>query len=74
MGGSADAALGLASNALAVCGHGTAGCHGWIESHRAEALADGYLVPPGEFPADVPVMLHAFGLVILLDDGDVDNP
>lgn len=74
MGGSSDPALGEASNGLAVCGHGTAGCHGRIEANRPEAIAAGYIVPNGELPADVPVVLYAFGRVRLLDDGNVANP
>lgn len=32
------------SRVLAVCGHGTAGCHGMIESERAVAYTRGWLV------------------------------
>lgn len=29
---------------IAVCGHGTIGCHGWIESNRTAAIDLGYLL------------------------------
>lgn len=74
MGGSGEADLGAASNGLVLCGHGTSGCHGWVESHRLEAVLLGLLVPSGERPRDVPVTLYQFGRVLLDDDGDVGNP
>lgn len=69
MGGSSDAALGAASNGLVLCGHGTSGCHGWVESNRSAAVFDGLLVGAGESAADVPVLLRAYGRVLLLDSG-----
>jgi hypothetical protein len=42
----------LAALAL-LCGSGTTGCHGWIESHRAEAYANGWLVHSWDDPAEV---------------------
>jgi len=66
MGGSKRPETNGAANALLVDGDGVAGCHGWIESHRTEALELGLLVPQGRIPADVPVTLLAG--VVLLDD------
>ena len=35
-------------NCVPLCGHGTIGCHGWVEHHRTEATA-GFLLIPGSF-------------------------
>ena len=45
------------TNLVMLCGSGTTGCHGWVESYRAKAWEQGWLVPrrdPRE-PTDVPV-------------------
>lgn len=58
MGGRADRAeANRPSLLLTVCGSGTDGCHGWIESNRAEALAAGLLLPTNgdADPRTVPV-------------------
>lgn len=55
MGGTKDKASISLANLLTLCGHGTAGCHGYIESHRAEAVENGYIVLRGTDPATVPV-------------------
>ncbi|MET8985927.1 HNH endonuclease signature motif containing protein [Nonomuraea wenchangensis] len=47
-----------AENLLLLCGSGTTGCHGWVESHRTEAYNAGYLVRTGFDPLDVPVLLR----------------
>lgn len=46
-----------AENLLLLCGSGTTGCHGYVESHRTEAYNHGYLVRTGFDPLDVPVLL-----------------
>jgi HNH endonuclease len=46
-----------AENLLLLCGSGTTGCHGYVESHRTEAYNHGYLVKTGYDPLDVPVLL-----------------
>ena len=48
----------LPSNLLVVDGSGTTGCHGWIESHRAEAMASGWLVSRYKDPSLVPVEIE----------------
>ena len=56
MGGTRDPRIHALSNLVLLCGSGTTGCHGWIESHRAEALDQGWLVSAFEAdPASVPV-------------------
>lgn len=58
MGGSKRAGVHSAANLLDVCGHGnTTGCHGHIERHRGQALANGWLLREGQDPAAVPVTL-----------------
>jgi len=56
MGGSKDPALALPSNALTLCESGTTGCHGWVETHRDEALEAGLLVSKWDDPGDIPVL------------------
>lgn len=63
-----------ASNILKLCGSGTTGCHGWTESHRADAMLLGYLLPklnPDIDPATEPVFVHEHGWVLLGDDGTI---
>lgn len=68
MGGSKRADTNMPSNILLLCGSGTEGCHGYVESHRAESLNLGRLLLQGQSPAVVPVDL-VYGLVVLDDDG-----
>lgn len=59
------------SNLLVLCGSGTTGCHGWVESHRAEAEAHGWLLRHTiADPADVPVLWRG-RRSLLLDTGEV---
>lgn len=55
MGGTRRRGAGLASNGLLLCGSGTTGCHGWVESHREEARRLGMLVPLSGDPVMSPV-------------------
>lgn len=43
-------------------------CHERVESFRLEAIGDGWLIPDGGYPPDVPVRLF-YGLHKLTDDG-----
>ena len=70
MGGSKRAEINSPANLILLCGSGTTGCHGWIESNRAQAYEDGLLVRSGVDPRSVPVRLRA-GRVWLLPDGDM---
>jgi hypothetical protein len=54
MGGTDWPGINLPSNLALICGSGTTGCHGYIESHRPEAYAMGWLVHSWEDPAEVP--------------------
>lgn len=55
MGGSQWPGINLPANLLTLCGSGTTGCHGWVESHREAATTAGLLVSKYADPADVPV-------------------
>lgn len=64
--------MSTAANGLLLCGTGTTGCHGWVESNRSEARAQGFLVSAnGRLKAsEVAVTRHAvLGAVWLEDDG-----
>jgi 5-methylcytosine-specific restriction protein A len=54
MGGTRRDWVNEAGNLLAVCGTGTTGCHGMIESRRADAYDRGWLVRTGMDPTEVP--------------------
>lgn len=58
MGGSRDEETNQPANGILLCGSGTQGCHGWVESERSVAEMLGYLVPQGARPADVPVQYY----------------
>ncbi|WNN95721.1 HNH endonuclease [Mycobacterium phage Dulcita] len=40
-------------NIVALCGHGTTGCHGWVEANPLAAHATGWHVRPWEDPRSV---------------------
>ena len=56
-GGTSNPEIGKASNCVILCGSGTTGCHGWVETHRALASEYGLLVSTNgvDRPADIPV-------------------
>jgi hypothetical protein len=63
-------------NGLALCGHGTAGCHGHVESHREEAEDNGWAVPQGGDPLKIPVnhALHGPGTFLHSNGGWGSRP
>ena len=44
MGGSGDPRVSDPRNLVLLCGTGTTGCHGWVESHRELSYASGWLL------------------------------
>ena len=44
IGGTRDPRINDPRNLVVLCGTGTTGCHGWVESHRADALYAGWLI------------------------------
>lgn len=67
LGGTSDPAINYASNLIWVCGSGTTGCHGHMESYRAEAYECGWLLHQNADPTQVPVVLWD-GTRVLLDN------
>lgn len=57
MGGTTDPVTNTVVNLLLLCGTGTTGCHGWVESNRLEAIRDGYLLAQSDDPGYVPVVI-----------------
>jgi hypothetical protein len=72
MGGSRDPLINSPANILLLCGSGTEGCHGWVESNRNESYASGLLVHRNDDPAEFPVTLR-YGEVYLDDVGGVQT-
>lgn len=62
------ARLWLPSNCVMLCGHGTAGCHGWVEHNPNAAEAEGFHVRPWNTPSDVPVQLWYTDSPVCLDN------
>jgi 5-methylcytosine-specific restriction protein A len=71
MGGSKLDALRTPCNIVLLCGSGTTGCHGRVESQRTMALEEGWLVSQSvSEPGTVPLL--RLGELVLLDrDGCV---
>jgi hypothetical protein len=68
MGGTKDPTTNAAPNLALLCGTGTTGCHGHIESERTEAKKDGWLVSKWEDPETVPLR-DIYGHRFLFDEG-----
>lgn len=68
MGGTKRLETDAATNLVLLCGSGTTGCHGWVESHRWDAVLDGLIVPQHADPATTPVLLLR-GWTMLTEDG-----
>ena len=69
MGGSTDPALNSSANIVAVCGHGTAGCHGRVEVGRAIATRYGWLVPHGSNPETTPILYRGLWAYLTAENG-----
>lgn len=68
MGGSRDGHTNTLANLL----HLGDSCHEWVESYRAEATRNGWLVRQGYNPETYPVWLHSHEMPVLLRaDGTV---
>jgi hypothetical protein len=68
MGGTDDPAINRPGNGLTLCGSGTTGCHGWVESHPTEAAKAGWAVESWADPTTVPVRTPS-GWQLLNDRG-----
>ena len=69
MGGSRDTTLNEPSNLMMICGSGTSGCHGYVESNRELSYTNGWLVHSYEIPNQKPVLIRNT-FVVLDDEGN----
>lgn len=69
MGGTSRPDIHWPSNLLAVCGSGTTGCHGHIESQRERSYHYGWLVRTGFSSEETPFCDMKGRWFLLLDDG-----
>ena len=71
MGGDRSPEANSAAAGVLLCGSGTTGCHGWIESHRSEAMDTGWLVSRNgrDLPTDIPFLHYLHGYGRALDNG-----
>ena len=60
------------TNLVLLCGTGTTGCHGEIESYRQKAKAAGWIVSSWESPETVPLITTHGDRFLLDDDRRVD--
>lgn len=65
-GGTKLAASNSPANLVTLCGSGTTGCHGKVESNRLAAIEEGLIVRRGTDPATVPVFYARTGEWFLL--------
>lgn len=56
-------------NIVALCGHGTVGCHGWVEHFPDAAAVRGWHVRPWQNPAEAPVLWRGSDWVLLTAEG-----
>lgn len=63
MGGTRDPRINCPENLILLCSE----CHAWIESHRADSIADGWLVSKWADPAAVPLVLHGLPVWLARD-------
>lgn len=46
-------------------------CHRWIESHREQALSEGWLVRQGQDPGAIPILYHGAYRALLTEQGTI---
>lgn len=68
MGGTKRPEINQPANLLTLCGTGTTGCHGNVESYRSQAKADGFLIFNLDDAARKPVKTPT-GWVLLDNEG-----
>lgn len=71
MGGTRRDETNAPANLLALCGTGTTGCHGWIESNRSSALDAGFLLTQTAEPTSEPVLRRGVAVYLTNDGGIV---
>lgn len=65
MGGTLDPEVNTPANLVLLCRD----CHAEVESHRQQALTDGWLLHSTASPAQQPVHIRGLGLVNLTKEG-----
>lgn len=72
-GAGGSALVDRASVIVTVCGSGTTGCHGWIESHRTDAETLGWILPKlnRDIDPETEPLFTVDGWVLLSDAGEV---
>ncbi len=74
MGGDPRPETNSPANLVTLHGSGTTGCHGDIESRRADAVRDGWILHDHDIPAAVPLLIHRGARwVYLTDDGQIGH-
>lgn len=68
MGGTKNPYINDPVNLLAICGSGTTGCHGWVETHRTDGYECGWLVRTGFNPEEIPIRDFNGNWFLLQDD------
>lgn len=66
MGGTRDPEINSPANLVLLCRR----CHNDVESHRSQAIADGWIIPMGSDPGATPVNLPGFGPTFLTKEGE----
>lgn len=70
MGGSSEPFINLPSNGVLLCGSGTTGCHGYLESHRSDAEKLGFIIRSGVMrPHQIEIKHFLHGVVYLTTRG-----
>ena len=70
MGGTRNPLIDMPAALLLLCGSGTTGCHGWVESHRTKSLGQGFLLRDVALAEVIPVVT-VFGPRYFTNSGDV---
>ena len=73
MGGSVKKEINESANLIVLCGSGTTGCHGWVESNRTEARKQGYLLYRIDEPDQVP-FVSLDGVTRFIDNTGYKSP
>lgn len=68
MGGSRDPEINSPANLVLLCRD----CHNWVESNRAQAMVEGWLLYASAPPGDTPVFMGA-GWIYLKHDGSYET-
>ena len=71
MGGTRKVDVNGPENLILLCGSGTTGCHGHVESHREEARRAGWAVSQADDPGRVPVTYPGGRFLLTADGGRI---